>query len=170
MTTLTYRYKLDSAILEQLRSFAGNHRYDEAIIFREAWKGWLIDNKVIIDREIARLREIGYIKDVKMKLYKSARYYFKNKSLEEKDPVKRREYIGTSKEFREAIDKHLTTIARNANLKPADAFTDFLENTEYLKILNSTRQDIKGYGFTEEMVSKKIKKTYKNRYFAQQKT
>ena len=66
MTTLTYRYKLDSAILEQLRSFAGNHRYDEAIIFREAWKGWLIDNKVIIDREIARLREIGYIKDVKV--------------------------------------------------------------------------------------------------------
>ncbi len=169
MTTLTYRYKLEVTVLEQLKIFADLHRYDESAVFREAWKEWLTDHKALVDRETLRLKTLGCDKDICKKLYKSARYYFKNKSLEESDPVKRREYIGTSKEFREAIDQHLITIARNQQLKPADAFTDFLENPIYTKILNKTRIDIEGYGFSEEMVSKKIKKTYKNRYFAQQK-
>ena len=170
MTTLTYRYKLTTAVLEQLKIFADIHRYDEPTVFREAWRDWIIVNKILIDRERLRLKILGYNKDICKKLYKSARYYFKNKSLEDNDPIKRREYIGTSKEFRVAIDQHLTTSARNQQLKPADAFVDFLENPIYTKILKETRAEIAGYGLTEEMVSKKIKKTYKNRYFAQQKT
>mgnify|MGYP001465795542 CR=1 FL=1 len=49
--------------------------------------------------------EKGYEGDVLVKMYKSARYYFKNKSAEKKDVKKRRQYVGLTPEFREAVDE-----------------------------------------------------------------
>jgi len=169
MTTLTYRYKLDPTVLENLRDFAGLHRHAEPAVFREEWDQWVTKNSEMIMVEQRRLSALGCTKDINSKLYKSARYYFKNKSVDEVDATKRREYVGTSKEFREAIDEHITNIARNQVMKPAAAFVNFLENDMYKKIIKTTRCDIQGYGFTSEMIDKKIKKTYKNRYFAHQK-
>jgi len=169
MTSVTYRYKLDPVVLDQLITFADTHRYDEPLIFKEEWDKWVKENTALITREKMRLTELGCTKDVVKKMYKSARYYFKNKT-ESKDTVERRAYVGTSRAFRDAIDEHITTIARIQRLKPADAFQEFIENKTFSRIINETKADIQGYGFTTEMIDKKIKKTYKNRYFAHQKT
>ncbi len=169
MTTLTYRYKLDETVLHQLQGFAEEHRHASPAVFREAWKIWLVENAELVTRERNRLKTIGCAKKAEDKMYKSARYYFKNKSQEENEPTKRREYVGTSKQFREAIDEHIVNVARKQELKPSAAYLNFIENPTSAQILSETRTDIGGYGFTDEMVEKKIKKTYKNRYFAHQK-
>ena len=170
MTSCTYRYKLDPDILEHLILFADTHRYDDPPIFKEEWDKWVEQNEKMIEREGTRLKEAGYEKDVRLKLYRSARYYFKNKSLEKEDPRERRQYVGTGKDFRDAIDEHMDSIVRTRQLKPSYAYNDFIENSKYLPIINETREDIREYGFTTEGIDKKIKKAYKNRYFAQQKT
>ena len=108
MTTLTYRYKLDPTVLENVRDFAGLHRHAEPAVFREEWDQWVTKNSEMIMVEQRRLSALGCTKDINSKLYKSARYYFKNKSIDEVDATKRREYVGTSKEFREAINEHIT--------------------------------------------------------------
>lgn len=169
MTSVTYRYKLDPVVLNLLITFADTHRYDESLIFKEEWDEWVKEHVAIITRERTRLTELGYTKNIVNKMYKSARYYFKNKR-ESKEIVERRSYIGTSRAFRDAIDEHITTIARIQRLKPADAFQEFIENKTFSLIINETKADIQGYGFTTDMIDKKIKKTYKNRYFAHQKT
>jgi len=41
MTSVTYRYKLDPVVLNQLITFADTHRYDEPLIFKEEWDKWV---------------------------------------------------------------------------------------------------------------------------------
>ena len=57
--------------------------------FKDNWKIWCDNNKDIIKTEIDILKGKGYEGDVLVKMYKSARYYFKNKSTEKKDAKKR---------------------------------------------------------------------------------
>lgn len=170
MTSKTYRYKLDPIILENIQKFAEKHRYDDSHDFSYSYERWLKDNKGLVDREERRLTAEGCDKNIRTKIYKSARYYFKNKTNEEKEPMQRREYVGSSKEFREAIDAHISKIANNLNLKPANAFSNFIDHVEYQKIITDTVEDFRGYGFSTDIIDKKIKKTYKNRYFTHQKT
>lgn len=170
MTSKTYRFKLDPIILENIRQFAENHRYEDSHDFSCSYQKWVEDNKGIIDREKRRLVALGCDKNINTKIYKSARYYFKNKTNDEKEPTQRREYVGSTKEFREAIDAHISNIANKRNLKPADAFSNFIEHTDYQKIITDAVEDFRGYGFSTDMIDKKIKKTYKNRYFTHQKT
>ena len=83
------------------------------------------------------------------------------KNTEKKEPIIRRDYIGTSKEFILIIDKHIKS---NIGNKPSDCFSQFCrENIEELQkeLIRLINQ-----GFTENTeIKDKIKKTYKNRYF-----
>ena len=94
-TPKIYRYKFSNGFLPNLLDFARIHRYDEPTDFKEQWDLWTKNNKEIIDREKNYLNSMGYEGDVLKKMYKSARYYFKNKSLEKVKPKKRRQYIRT---------------------------------------------------------------------------
>ena len=80
----TYRYKFSSEFLVNLKDFARIHKFDEPSAFKDNWKIWCDENKEIIKEEADRLKTAGYEGDALVKMYKSARYYFKNKSNEKK--------------------------------------------------------------------------------------
>ena len=74
-----FRYKFDETVVLLMNEFTQIHKYDETVQFREAWDKFIKDNRAVIDRENRRLVKLGYDGDVPNKMYKSVRYYFKNK-------------------------------------------------------------------------------------------
>ena len=122
------------------------------------------DNDDIINKEVKRLFDLGYKGDIIDKMFKSARYYFRKKSSEKKEPTKRRGYVVTDKKLIQEIDVHIKLHVNLGNFKPSDGFEEFCkENVELLK-----EQVIMIYksGITNsEEIKAKIKKTYKNRCF-----
>lgn len=163
-----YRYKFNNNLLQDIIEFSSVHRYDDPETFREAWDEWIKDNTETISREQERLRNIGYMGDVKVKMYKSARYYFKNKplnktldnSLNKSHTVKRRKYISISKNFIAKIDEHIDN--NGLTVKPSVGYLDFIETNKSLISEEKTNLDSK---IPQEDIEAKIKKTYKNRHF-----
>jgi hypothetical protein len=113
-----YRYKFIEEFTCELYKFSKIHQYDHRKDFKEAWNIWIDDNQGLIDEEVRRLTNLGYNGDILDKMFKSARYYFRKKSTEKKEPQKRRVYIGVEKELLEAIDKHIIQNINNKDYKP----------------------------------------------------
>jgi hypothetical protein len=161
---ITYRFKFTELIMEQISYFAKLHQYDTRKDFNKAWKEWIDTNNELIQTEIIRLQDLGYNGNIITKMYKSARYYFKNKNNENNvSPKKRRQYISTNKIFLQEIDKHIQHNIMNNDYKPKTGFIDFCQNNPNIvkEFLNECiNQDITDV----EIIKNKIKKTYKNRY------
>ena len=156
-----YRFKFTNEFTDELYKFSKIHQYDHRKDFKEAWDLWTEDNDGLVSEEVRRLNNIGYDGDILDKMFKSARYYFRKKSTEKKAPVQRRQYIGTNKEFLEAIDDYIKS---NISDKPSDGFDDFCKNNK--ELLKEEVQKLCNNGFTDaNEIKQKIKKTYKNRYF-----
>ena len=170
MSSRTYRFKFDNNFLGQLKEFSRIHKFDEPSAFKDNWKVWCDENKEIIKRETDRLKTNGYEGDALVKMYKSARYYFKNKSNEKTKPKKRRQYVGLEPEFRDAIDEHINNVAMRREMKPADGYIDFMDDDKNSEIIKTETLRLQSYKFEKNEISAKFKKTYKNRYFTIQKT
>lgn len=161
---LIYRFKFTESFMEELYNFSKIHQYDERKDFKEAWKTWTEENETIVDEEMRRLLNLGYDGDVLDKMFKSARYYFRKKSSEKKEPRQRRQYISVNKELLDAMDKHIEEHIYNADYQPKTGFIIFCKDNE--NILKETISKIYEQGIKEsQMIEDKIKKTYKNRYF-----
>jgi hypothetical protein len=159
-----YRYKFENKFIEELFKFSKIHQYDHRSDFKEAWNIWMNENNELIDGEVRRLTNLGYDGDIIDKMYKSARYYFRKKSTEKKEPTKRRTYVGTQKELLESMDEHIKTNISSKDFKPSDGFDDYCKNN-----IDVLKEEINllckaGYKDNNE-IKLKIKKTYKNRYF-----
>jgi hypothetical protein len=129
-----YRFKLTDSIIKEVHNFAKIHEFDDRKDFKEAWKIWVIEQNTIISQETQRLIELGYEGDVVDKMFKSARYYFRKKSTEKKEPKERRAYQSVSKQLLDAIDLHLKNVINNADFKPSNGFDMFCkENISLLK-------------------------------------
>jgi hypothetical protein len=97
-------------------------------------------------------------------MFKSARYYFRKKSTENKEPIKRRVYVGSQKCLLEAMDNHIKNCINNGNFKPSDGFDEFCKNN--VDILKDQVTLLFQYKITDTAeIKSKIKKTYKNRCF-----
>ena len=158
-----YRYKFTDVFIEELYKFSKIHQYDHRKDFKEAWEKWVDESAETISQEVNRLTELGYDGDVVDKMFKSARYYFRKKGTEKKEPKKRCSYVGTAKELLDAMDNHLNSNI-NKEFKPSNGFEDFCkENIDLLKeeVNRLICCNIKD----SNEIKKKIKKTYKNRYF-----
>lgn len=158
-----YRYKFTNEFMDELYNFSKVHQYDHRKDFKESWKIWVDENLLIISQEVERLSELGYDGDILNKMFTSARYYFRKKGTEKKEPKQRATYIGVQQDLLEAMDKHIN-ININKEFKPSKGFEDFCkENIELLK------EEVKRLVFCKikdaDEIKKKIKKTYKNRYF-----
>ena len=163
-----YRFKFTKDFMEELYTFSKIHQYDERNDFKEAWKAWTEDNEEIINNEIKYLINLKYDGDIMDKMFKSARYYFRKKSTEKKDPKQRRQYISVSRELLDAMDFHIEENINNTNYQPKTGFIIFCKENEILlkeTITKLLEQDVKDM----ELIQNKIKKTYKNRYFKQTK-
>jgi hypothetical protein len=159
-----YRYKFTEDFMVDLYKFAKIHQYDDRKDFKEAWLIWVEDNKDIVDEEIHRLLYLGYEGDILDKMFKSARYYFRKKSTEKKQPKQRRQYISVNRELLNAMDNHIEDNMYNDNYQPKTGFITFCKDNEILlkdAISKLYEQGEKNSGLIED----KIKKTYKNRYF-----
>jgi hypothetical protein len=159
-----FRYKFSEDFTKPLYQFSKIHQYDHRKDFKEAWNIWIEENEDLVNKEVRRLTELDYKGDVLDKMFKSARYYFRKKSTEKKEPQKRRVYVGIQSELLVAMDKHINANKRNNNYKPSTGFDEFCK--EYIEILKVEVTSLCKSGITDsEEIKNKIKKTYKNRYF-----
>ena len=161
-----YRYKFSDDFIEELYKFSKIHQYDDRKDFKEAWELWIDDNSPIIFKESTRLTELGYDGDILHKMFTSARYYFRKKGTEKKEPRMRCTYIGIQKELLDAMDNHITLNinTRDHDFKPSIGFTIFCK--EYIALLQQEVDLLIKFNIvSSDEIKKKIKKTYKNRYF-----
>ena len=164
--TVIYRFKFTEQFMEELYKFSKIHQYDDRKDFKEAWKVWTEENEDIINEESQRLNNLGYPKegDIIDKMFKSARYYFRKKSTEKKQPIQRRQYISVTRELLDAMDNHIEENMFKEEYQPKTGFVSFCKGNE--KVLKESLTKIFEQGVKDsELIQDKIKKTYKNRYF-----
>ena len=166
LPNIIYRFKFTEDFMEELYNFSKIHQYDERKDFKEAWEIWTEENKEIINEEIIRLNNLGYPSghNVIDKMFKSARYYFRKKSIEKKEPKKRRQYISVTRELLDVMDQHIEKNIFNLDYQPKTGFVLFCKSNEL--ILKESISKIFEQGIKDsDIIEDKIKKTYKNRYF-----
>lgn len=160
-----HRFKFSEGFSNLIEDFSRIHKYDKPKDFKEAWNEWKETNIEVISRESRHLELNGYKGDIYDKIYKSARYYHKNKTVEEKKETKRKQYIGLDRKILEAMDNQITDYLKIKQSKPSDGFCLFMKNLSK-DLLDSQVKELYCNGYrTKEDVLNKFKKTYKNRYF-----
>jgi hypothetical protein len=161
-----YRYKFTDEFIEELYKFSKIHQYDHRKDFKNAWKLWIDENAQLILQESTRLIDLGYDGDILNKMFTSARYYFRKKGTEKKEPRMRCTYIGIQKELLDSMDNHINSNlnAHEHSFKPSIGFMEFCN--EHIELLQKEIELlIKNNIVNSDEIKKKIKKTYKNRYF-----
>ena len=159
-----YRYKLSDECVECVTYFAKMHEYDHRHDFKIAWSKWIEDNNHMVNKETDRLTALGYKGEVLSKMYKSSRYYFRNKKIKDKTQQERKQYIRLDKSFLKIIDTHIIDNISH-DYQPKDGFLQFCsDNEQSVKDVMRTLLDQQGLNNNHEIIYK-IKKTYKNRFF-----
>ena len=161
-----YRYKFRQDFLDVLVEFSRVHQYDAVKEFKEAFETFCENNTELIQTETTYLNDTGYSGDVIKKMYISSRYYFKNKDYKPQETKQRRKYITQDKDFILLIDEHVICSIRNKE-KPAKAYNRFKDN--HSELIDNETNRLKEFLDTGDKIKGKIKKTYKNRYYIQQK-
>ena len=162
MTKQIYRHKLSGEIYGIIIAFAKLHRFDDRKDYKEAWKLLVEARSVEFATEEKRLHQQGYKGDVLDKMYKSGRYYFKEKTSnsETKSPPKHSSItIKLSNHILETMDSHLKST--NRPVKPSEGFDQFCRDNE--EEINQEGKRL--IAIKEEVLMSKLKKSYKNRYF-----
>ena len=167
ITSVIYRFKFVEPFVDELYNFSKIHQYEDRITFKESWTQWTNDNSTLVDVETRRLLCLGYDGNVMDKMYKSARYYFRNKKTEKKEPKKRRKYSSVNKDLLDAMDEHILENIKKDDYQPKTGFVDFCKNGKNKDVLKATVHKLCEEEGTKDPVSieQKMKKTYKNRYF-----
>ena len=163
-STPIYRFKFSQEFTDLLFQFSKVHQYDDRKVFKEEWETWVEENRDEYDMEIRRLTELGYEGDIEDKMFKSARYYYRKKLLVRPEVKNRRQYITVNKSFIKMMDKHITNqIAINTKSKPSSSFDLFCR--EYKQEIINELVNIMNHNISSDEIERKVKKTYKNRYF-----
>jgi hypothetical protein len=145
----TYRYEFTKPFCEILEHFARLHKYDDRKVFKEAWLAWTEENVVWIRKECDELQSSGYTGDSLDKMFKSARYYFRKKSVIAKDKSPRKAYIKVGADLLKEMDSY---ILEHFDMKPHDCYTQFCAEFDA-----DLTDDMREHG------EDKLKKTFKNR-------
>jgi len=180
VTTSILRFNFSEDIMAMIADFAKLHRFDDRHTYKEHWDAWFEENNDELAIETYRLEKNGYKGDVKDKMYKAGRYYFRKKQLFIVEPnaepnaepnvdKSTRAYVSMNKLLIEAMDKHIITSIRTHNgyglpFKPAIGWVNFCKTCESL-IQDEWKRLETDYDIGSDAISEKIKKTYKNRYF-----
>jgi hypothetical protein len=166
--SIIFRFKLADSLIERINLFAKLYQYSDRVTYKEEWSRWIENNTETISQEKNRLAELGYTGNLTNKMYKSGRYYFRNKK--ENTPRKRRQYISIDKALIKMMDNYIAECSRD--IKPSICYLTFCE-TESIYILiekEITRLLLVDGLRSKDLIKDKIKKTFKNRYFLITKT
>ena len=179
--TPIFRFNLSDEMVDALLDFSKMHQFDDRHAYADAWNEWKNaphSSKMLAD-EIERLQNLDYrgsAESIENKIFKSGRYYFRNKSFVKVHPKPRGKYISVSKELICAMDEHIMRgINNNGNngnnggqtpSSPADLFSEFCKRCVcILKIEIDRLIDLEQYSENPALIIAKIKKTFKNRAF-----
>ena len=171
-STPVLRFNFTSPFMTLLLSFAKIHQFDSRTDFKNAWNLWTGDNIAIIQAETLRLQQSGFTGDVHAKMFKSVRYYFRQKSTTPTIQPPRKIYESMHKPILSAIDQQINSLMQynsiDSHLSPAKGFDLFCNQHMNLIIdairiysplpISITRDIIVSY-------TNKLKKTYKNRFY-----
>ena len=179
-----FRFNLSDEMVDALLQFSKMHQFDDRHSYTDAWSEWKnnTDISIIINNEIRRLQSLDYkgsAESIENKIFKSGRYYFRNKSFVKAPPKPRGKYTSVSKELICAMDEHIlrgttstTTTSDNNNgqfpspASPAELFNDFCKKcVGVLKTEIDRLVDLEEFSEDPSLIIPKIKKTYKNRAF-----
>ena len=183
------RFEFSNEIIEQMAAFVQIHQYDDRKTYKAAWTEWLANDEIaaMLKAEVERLTDLGYKGDVADKLYKSGRYYFRQKTYGfpnlslhaepvcpnlslQPEPmgvrgalIAPRRYVLLSRELLSAMDEHIERgLRQQTEFTPAKGFAEFALGLDGYRSEVARLSEIMPTG---EAVGDKIKKTYKNRYF-----
>ena len=188
-----FRFNLSDEMVDALLQFSKTHQFDDRHSYTDAWNEWKNNMEIskIINDEIQRLQGMDYkgsAESIERKIFKSGRYYFRNKSFVKAPPKPRGKYTSVSKELICAMDEHIlrgttrttrttrttstTTTSDNNNgqfpspASPAELFNDFCKKcVGVLKTEIDRLVDLEEFSEDPSLIIPKIKKTYKNRAF-----
>ena len=185
---MVFRFNLSDEMVDALLDFSKTHQFDDRHAYADAWNEWKnaphISN--MLADEIERLQGMDYkgsAESIESKIFKSGRYYFRNKSFVKVPPKPRGKYISVSKELICAMDEHIARgINNNDNndndkdnndgqiqipaSSPADLFGEFCRRrVDILKMEIDRLIDLEQFSEDPALIIAKIKKTYKNRVF-----
>ena len=180
MSTKIYRFKFSPEICSSITEFSKLHQFDDRASYKDAWKLWCNTNEDLIENENERLQRLGYNHDIINKLYRSSRYYYRSKKIDENymnnennennennQNKPKRNYINLQKDIINAITQHINTNKENSEdekFSPAKGYSLFCENNKEI-IDNELNYLQNTCNISKEDGNKKIKKTYKNKYF-----
>lgn len=184
----TNRHTYSEEIADELSSFAKIHEYDGRKEFKEAWNEWLkepaIESK--IKEEITRLEQNGLKGDILDRMYKSTRYYYRKKTSNTgvtQEIKKRKQYVGLPKTILVEMDEHIHSEIKESivitekltgktinSVNQATSFTNYCrDNYEMIKemipVNREEKLDNENIRNEIKMVTDKLKKTYKNRFY-----
>ena len=183
-----FRFNLSDEMVDALLDFSKTHQFDDRHSYTDAWNEWKNNtdiSKMLAD-EIERLQGMDYkgsAESIESKIFKSGRYYFRNKSFVKATPKPRGKYVSVSKELICAMDEHIARgINNNDNndndkdnndgqipipaSSPADLFGEFCRRrVDILKMEIDRLIDLEPFSEDPALIIAKIKKTYKNRVF-----
>ena len=159
-----YRYKLSTQITNELNTFVTINKYCIPQDFKENWDEWIKTKTELINIETTRLKKLGYTDSVVDKMYRSARYYLKNKSNIKENPSKRKKYIRLSREIKDNMDFHIDRIIET--MKPSDGLELFTNLGMVKKLI---KKEMEEKNINKDDMKNMIKKMYKNRYYIKQK-
>ena len=168
-----FRYDFSNEIKSLLDNFYNINAEKDRKDFQESWTLWINEPEIKsqIDSECTRLLNDGYKGDVLDKMYKSVRYYNKKKEICPKERVINQHTNRFSTQFLDIIDKNVAKhleedieSTSTISLMQNQSYKRFcLENKEeLLRELVRLRQE---KGVIPEDIEKKLKKTYKNRFY-----
>lgn len=159
-----FRFKFDEQIVGLLYHFAKLNQHVDRKTYKELWESWVKENQEQIEREETRLKELGYEGDVLVKMYKSARYYFRTKKVAKQQPKERRQYVAANMDIIVLMDEHIKSNITVPNYRPASGYEEFCRNN--IEVIQNAVQEFMDGGLTDAgEIQAKLKKTYKNRYF-----
>jgi len=194
LVTSILRFNFTEEIIDIITQFSKIHQFDDRHTYRENWDKFFEENKSILLKEIGRLMESGYDGDIKDKMYKAGRYYFRKKYIKKedinqqnihqqnihqqdemidmrsrdmrsRDMQQKRTYISMDKKLIEYMDKHIIDGVNMADIyTPAIGYNEFCKLYEKLLDIEKKRLQLE-FNIDDDKIGDKFKKTYKNRYF-----
>lgn len=147
-----HRFKCSDELNKEIMEFSDIHKFDSKENLIEQFDSWIKENVIVqlIQKEEDFLKTNSYEGDIHMKIFKSIKYYYIKKFLdqnEKESKQKKRKPTYFPKDFLAKINADIDhNFQTNRSFKPADTYKIFLENHDL--------QD-----------SESVKKCYKNIYY-----
>jgi len=170
MSQTTYRFKFNKEMLNNIREFSKLHSNDSCDEFAEAFYEWVNTNKALIDSETNRMENLGFKGNIEKKIYKSARYYFKNKTKKRNQiiiPTKTNTstipYIPRNPPFFNLMETYI----KGNPIKASVLYKQFINETDET-IQSEIQKEVyrlSNFNLSHEQCMKKLHKTFDNAYY-----